>query len=115
MAGGGILVVVEVVVPNQLFAGGNVTDGEEPDAALDFIDLAVGVAGMIQIGAKALTIDDSLSIFQPVQVGSGGAVVAAIRFFLGDALAIVFNNASTLANGSRGVNADRMNWRRTYD
>ena len=66
VAGGGLFVVVEVVVPDEFFAGGDVAQGEEPDAAFDLIDLAVGIAGVIQVGAQALAVDHGLAVFQPI-------------------------------------------------
>jgi hypothetical protein len=47
VAGRRIIVVIEAVVPKQLFAGSNVTESEDPHPVLDFIDLAVGIAGMV--------------------------------------------------------------------
>src|ERR1035441_3203262 len=43
----GVFVVVEVIVPDQFLTGRNVADGEEPDAPLDLVDFAVGIAGVI--------------------------------------------------------------------
>jgi len=62
MAGGGVVVVVEVVVPEEFFSGGDVADGEDPDAAFDLVDLAVGIAGMIQVGAQALAVDYGFAV-----------------------------------------------------
>jgi hypothetical protein len=66
MAGGGVFVVVEVVVPNQLFAGSDVADGEEPDAAFDLVYFAVRITGVIQESAEAFAIDDCLAVVQPI-------------------------------------------------
>ena len=115
MAGSGILVVVKVVIPDQFFAGGDVAEGEDPDAALDLVYLAIGFAGVIQVGAQAMTVNDGFSVFQAVKVGAGGALVEPIRLFGRDAHSAVLNDASTLANGRCRVDTDRVNRRRSND
>src|SRR5580700_187456 len=99
VAGGGVFVVVEVVVPDKLFAGSYVPDGEEPDAAFDFVDFAVGIAGVIQVGTQAVAVDHRLAVVESIQVGARDAIVAAIGFFNRDALAFILGHAGSLADG----------------
>src|SRR5579859_3490697 len=62
VAGGWVFVIVKVVVPNQFFAGGDVADREKPGAALDLVDFAVGIAGMVQKGAEPFPVDHRLAV-----------------------------------------------------
>ena len=66
MAGGGIFVVVEVVVPDQLFAGSDVADGEEPNAAFDLVYFAVGITGVIQKSAESFAVNNGLAVVQSI-------------------------------------------------
>jgi hypothetical protein len=47
-------------------ASGDVADGIEPYPAFHFVHFTVGIAGMIQVGAQALAVDDGLAIFQTI-------------------------------------------------
>ena len=71
MAGRGGFIIVEVVIPKQLFSGSDVAESKEPRAALDFVDLTVGIAGMVQKRSQPLTIDDCLTVFQTIEVCAG--------------------------------------------
>ena len=115
VAGRRILVVVEVVVPDEFFSCGDVADREEPDAALDLIHLAIGIARVVQIRAQAVSVNYRLAIVEPVEVGAGDAIVTAIGFVNGDALPRVLNDASAFTNRGGGVDADGMNGRRAND
>jgi hypothetical protein len=109
MARGGIFVVVEVIVPNQLFSWGDIAERKNPNVSFDFVDFAVGIAGVIQKRAQAFAVYDGLAVFQSVKVGPRGAVIAAVGLFRRDALAGVFDDAGSFANRSRSVDADGMN------
>ena len=109
MAGRGIFVVVEVVIPHQFFSGGDVAHRKEPDAAFDLVDFTVGIAGVVQVGAQAFAVDHCLAVVESIQVSAGDAIVATVGFFGSDAVAGVFDHAGSLADGSRGVDADGVN------
>src|SRR5579864_753218 len=111
VARGRVFVVVEVVVPDEFFAGGNGAQGKDPDPAFDLVHFAVGIAGMIQVGAQTLAVDYGLAVIQPVQIGAGSAVVKAVGFFGGDARSGVLDHAGALADRCRGVYTDRVNGR----
>jgi hypothetical protein len=115
MAWGGIFIIVEVVIPNQLFPGGDVAHGKDPDPAFDLVDLTVRIAGVIEIGAKAVAIDYGLAVFQPIQVSAGCTVITAVGFFRSDAFTFVLNNARAFADWRRSVYADRMDGRGAND
>jgi putative hemolysin len=115
VAGRGRFIVVKVVVPEQLFARGNIPQSKDPRAAFDLIDLAVGITGVIQVCAQSLAIDDGFAIFQTVKVGAGSSIVQPIGLFWGNARAIVLDNAGASRNRSvgkysHGVNARRANY-----
>src|SRR5439155_3077740 len=93
----GLIVVIQVVVPDQFFSRGNVADGEKPDAAFDLVDFAIGVAGMVQVGTEALSIDHGLTVVQSIKVSAGNAIVPSIGFFHGDALTGILDNAGSFA------------------
>jgi len=61
MAWGRLFVVVEVVIPEEFLAGGDVAQGKDPDAPFDLVDLAVRVAGMIQVRSQAFSVDNGSS------------------------------------------------------
>jgi len=113
MAGRGIVIVVEVVVPQQFFSGGDVADGKNPHSGLDLVDLAVGIAGMVQVGPKPFAIDDRLAIFQSVEISARRAIVESVGFLGSDARAIIFDDASTFANWRSGKDSCGVNARRT--
>ena len=115
MARGWLFVVVKVVVPDQFFPGGNVAHGEEPDAAFDLIDLAVGIAGVVQVSAEAFTIDNRFPVVKAIQIRARTVLIAAIRFFGSNARARIFDDTGTLADRGRGIDPDRVNGRRTND
>ena len=76
-----IVIVVEAVVPEQFLAGSNVAQGEDPDPALDFVDFAIGVAGMVQVSGHAFSVDDGLAIVQSIQISALDTFVATVRLF----------------------------------
>jgi hypothetical protein len=105
---GGVVVVVQVVVPHQFFTRRNVADREQPHPAFDLIDFAVGIARVIQIGTKAVSIDDSLPVLQPIEVSARRSFVATVGFFGGDALALIFDDARSFADGGSRINPNGM-------
>ena len=115
MAGGGSLVIVKVVIPYELLTRGDVTERKEPDSALNFVDLAIGITGMIEVSAEPMAVDDGLAIVQPIQIRAGYAVVAAIGLFGSNSLAFVFDDAGSFTDRSRRVHADGMNRRWAND
>jgi hypothetical protein len=111
VTGSRVVVVVEVIVPDKFFSRCDVTDGEEPDAPLDLVDFAVGIAGVIQIGAESVAVNHGLAVVQSIKISTRDAVVAAVGFFRGDSLAGILDHAGSLTNRLRGVYADGMNGR----
>jgi len=99
VARGGSLVIVKVVIPHEFLARGDVTDREEPDPALDLVDLAVRIAGMIEVSAEPMAVDDGLAVLQPVQISAGHTVVAAIGLLGADSFAFILDDASSFTDG----------------
>jgi len=112
-ARGGSFVIVEVVVPDKLFAGRDVAQGKQPDPAFDLIHLAIGIAGVVQICAQALAINHRLAVFQPIKIGAGNALVTPVGLLGRNAGAGVLDDTSSLADRGRGVDADSGNRRWT--
>lgn len=109
VAGGfGWIAVVEVVVVGQLFAGSDISQGENPDAFARLFCFAVGVAGMVEEHGSTVAVDDLLSIADAEEVGHGQGFVFDVGGLLGHTGAGVFDDARTLGNGSRGVAACGM-------
>src|ERR1700722_859613 len=115
VAGRRIVIVVKVVIPQQFFSRSDVAQGENPGAVLDLIDLAVGIAGMVQVSAHAFTVDNGFPIFQTIKIGARRAIVEPVGFFGSDARAGIFDDSSAFANGRGGEDPNRMNMRRTDD
>lgn len=109
MAGRGFLVIVEVVIPNEFFTGGNVAERKNPDAAFDLIHLAVWIAGVIEIRAEAFTVDDGFAILQAIQVSARRTIIETVGFFGRDARSGVFHDAGALSDGRRREHAHSMN------
>jgi hypothetical protein len=70
---------------------------------------------MIQVSAQPVPVNYRLTIIESVKVSAGDPFVAAVGFFCRDALTGVLDDAAPLANGTGGVNSDRMNGRRAND
>jgi hypothetical protein len=113
VAGSGIVVVVEVIVPDEFFADCDVAQGEEPDSALDLVNLAVGFTGMVEIRTEAFAIDYGFAIVQSIKVGPGSAVITTVGFFGSNTFAGILNDAGSLADRGVGVDPNGMNGRRT--
>ena len=108
MTRGGIVIIVEVVVPDQFLARCDVTESEKPHPPFDLIDLAVGVARMIQVRTNPVAIDDSLAVLESVKVGARGSFVAAVGFFGRNAFTEILDDASAFADRRARVNANGM-------
>ena len=93
MARRGIVVVVQVVIPDKFLTGSDVADRKEPDASLDLVDFAVGIARMIQVSAHTLPVDHGLSVVQSVEICARNTVVTAVGFFGSDSFAGIFDDA----------------------
>ena len=108
MAGRRIIVVVKVVIPHQLFTGCNVADGENPNPILNLIDFTIGIAGMIQVGAHAFTVDDRFAVIQAVEVSAAGAIVQAVGFLGSQARTGILDDPSSLADARCGEDTGCM-------
>ena len=68
---------------------------------------------MVQVGAQAFAVDDSLAIFQAIKIGAERAIVPTIGFLRGEARPRILDDASTFANWRGGEYTHRMNLRGT--
>ena len=106
MAWRGLFVVVEVVVPDEFFPGNDIPHGKDPYAALDLVDLTIGIARVIQVRTQAVSVDHGLSILKPVKVGARYSFVAAVGLVRSDALAVILDDPRSFADRGGGVDAD---------
>jgi hypothetical protein len=61
---------------------------------------------MVQVGAHAFAVNDSLAIVQSVEVSAARAVVKTVGFLSSQARTRVFDDASAFADGSCSENTD---------
>ena len=97
--------VIEAVVVGNLLAGGNVPDGLDPDAAVHFAGLAVGVATMVDEHGRTVAVDDDGTVTESKEIGNDRVLVAGIGLLFAQAAAGVFGHARALADGGGGVAA----------
>jgi hypothetical protein len=64
---------------------------------------------MVQVSAEALSIDDSLAVFEAIKVGARRSVVAAVGFFRSNAFAVILDDAGSFADRCGRVDADSVN------
>src|SRR5262249_54859675 len=72
--------IVNVVVVGELFAGRNIPQRNNPNALIDLVGLAVGLAGVVDEGGHAEAVDYSLAVFHAEQVSYLAACVHAVGF-----------------------------------
>jgi len=90
---------VEVVLVDELFAGGNVADGLDVDAAVVLLGLAVGGAGVIDEHGGGEAVDDVGGAVDGEEVGDRLLGVALVGDVLGDAGAVVLEDAAAARDG----------------
>ena len=90
--GGFVVGVVEVVLVDELFAGCDVADGLDVDAAVVFDGFAVGRAGVVDEHGGGEAVDDVVGAVDGEEIGDGLFGVAVIRDVLGDARAVVLED-----------------------
>jgi len=97
--------VVEVVLVDELFVGGDVADGADEDAAVFFFGLAVGGAGVVEKHGGAEAVDDVGGAAEAEEIGDGAVGVALVGELFGDARAGVLEDAAAAGDGVEGVAA----------
>lgn len=109
MARRGFLVVIEVVIPEKLFGRSNITQSENPRPASHLVNLAVWIAGVIQISGEALAVDDHLAIPDAIEIGSRRTLVNPIGFFGCNPRTVVLYDAHALADWTVREYSNRVN------
>ena len=97
--GGFVVGVVEVVLVDELFAGGDVADGFDPDAAVVLFGLAVGRAGVIDEHGGGEAVDDVFGAVDGEEIGDGLVGVAVVGEGFGDPGAVVLEDAAAARDG----------------
>jgi hypothetical protein len=97
--GGFVVGVVEVVLVDEFFAGGDVADGLDVDAAIVLFGLAVGGAGVVDEHGGGEAVDDVGGAVDGEEVGDGLLGVALVGDVLGDAGAVVLEDAAAAGDG----------------
>ena len=100
--------VVEVVLVDQLFIGGDVADGADEDTTARLFGLAVGGAGVVEEHGGAEAVDDVALVAEAEEVGDGTVGVALVGKVFGDACASVLEDAAATWDGVEGVAAGGM-------
>lgn len=103
------IVIVQVVIPHQLFPGSNIAPSEDPSAIADFLDLAIGIARVVQISAQPFAIDDGSAVSQTIQIRAWRAIVKTVSLFRSNARPRVLYDALSFANRRVGEHSDGMN------
>ena len=99
VAGIGEVGVVEIVLVEKLFAGGDVAASNDEDAAVDVFGLAVGRAGVVEEHAGAEAVDDLVAVADAEEVGDDALGVADVGEPFGEVGAVVFEDALAFADG----------------
>lgn len=97
--------VVEVVLVDELFAGGDVADGLDVDAAVGLLGLAVGGAGVVDEHGGGEAVDDVVGAVDGEEIGYGFFGVAVVGDVFRDAGAVVFEDEAAAGDGVEGDDA----------
>ena len=101
--------IVEAVIVSQLFAGGDVPDGENPDAAIHLVGFAVGIAGVVHEHGGAVTVDDGRPLANAEEVSDRRILIDPVGQGLAQTWAGVFDHAGALADRGGGIAAGSVN------
>ena len=107
--------VVQVVLVDELFTGGDVADGANEDAAIVGFGFAVGCAGVVEKHGDSEAIDDIGAAVDAKEVGDDAVSVALVGLSLGDARAVVLGDDAATADGVKRVAAGGVDGRGADD
>ena len=99
VAGIGEVGVVEIVLVEKLFAGGDVAAGDNEHAASDVFGLAVRCAGVVEEHAGAEAVNDLVAVADAEEVGDDALGVADICEAFGEMWAVILEDALAFADG----------------
>src|SRR5215472_6795556 len=97
--------IVNVVVVGELLAGRYIPQRNNPNALIELIRLAVGLAGVIDKGGHAEAVDYSLAVIHSEPVSHLAAGVHAVGFVRSQPGSGVFQHVGSGGDGRGGVNA----------
>ena len=110
-----VAAVVEAVVVGDFFAGGDFTDGFDPDAVVLFVGFAVGVATVVDEHGHGVAVDDHRTVAESKEIGDGRVLVGLVGLVFAEAGAGILGDTSALADGGGGVAAGGVNGGGTDD
>jgi len=100
--------VVEVVVVGEFLARRNVADGSNENPAIDFIRLAIRIAGMVDESRDAIAVNHPLAIGQTKEICPRRMLVNVVGLIVGQLRAGVFDDNVALFNRSGSVHTIGM-------
>jgi hypothetical protein len=100
-----VAAVIEAIIVGDLFAGGDLADGLDPDAPALLAGLTVGVATVVDEHGHAMAVDDHLATPKSKQIGDGRGFIGLVRLGLGEPGAGVFGDARAFADFRCGIAA----------
>ena len=116
VAGAGVVgAVVEAIVVGDFAFGGDVAQGDDPDAVVFLDSLGVAVATVVDEHGGAEAVDDGCAVAESKEIGDGVVLVEHVGFVFVDAAAGVFGDALAFANVGGGVAAGGVNGGRAND
>ena len=110
--GGGVVGVVEVVLVGELFAGGDVAEGDDEDAAVFIFGLAVGVAGVVDEHGGAEAVDDGAVLSGAEEVGDEAVARSVRRRRLWGSAGLRTRRRGCLCGWGGWCSSRRRGWRR---
>ena len=99
----GFVRVIEVVLVDQFFAGGDVADGADEDSTARLLALAVGRAGVVEEHRRSKAVDYIAVVPEAEDIGDDAVGVALIDQLFGEARAVVLDDAAAARDGVQRV------------
>ena len=97
--------VIKVVIVGEFLACGNVANSADKNPPINFIGLAVWIAGVIDEGGDAVSVNYPFAVRESEEVRPRGMVINRVSLIVGESRPGVFDDNVPLLDGSGGVNA----------
>ena len=101
----GFVGVVEVVLVDQLFTGGDVADGSDEDATVPVFGLAVWRAGVVEEHGCSKAVDDVAVVSEAEDISDDTVCIALVGELFGKTGAVVLDDALAAGDGVERVTA----------
>ena len=86
------IAVIEIVIVSEFLSGGDVSNGSNDHASLNFICLAVGLTRMVDEGGNTIAIHHMLAIHQTKEISSGRIFINIVGLGVRQPRASVFGH-----------------------